>query len=151
MSVKTSSTRIQVVTLIRHAVGVQLIGPALISPSSACDWTDNPPACSCAEIQVVEGRLEAAAIDRCTGTRYNHTMIRSFRHRGLRRLYERGDPSKIGGDQLDRITLALADLDVATKPSELDLPGYRLHPLRGDRRGSWMHFGFGQLANHLPI
>ena len=70
------------------------------------------------------------AIDRCTGTRYNPSMIRSFRHRGLRRLYERGDPSRIGADQLDRITLALADLDAATNPSELDLPGYRLHPLR---------------------
>ena len=64
-------------------------------------------------------------------------MIGSFRHRGLRRLYERGDHSRIGADQLDRVTLALADLDVDTKPSELDLPGYRLHPLRGDRRGSW--------------
>jgi proteic killer suppression protein len=64
-------------------------------------------------------------------------MIQSFRHRGLRRLYERGDPSRISADQLDRITLALADLDAATKPSELDLPGYRLHPLRGDRKGSW--------------
>ena len=64
-------------------------------------------------------------------------MIRSFRHRGLRRLYERDDPGRIGADQLDRITLALADLDATTKPSELDLPGYRLHPLRGDRRGAW--------------
>ena len=43
----------------------------------------------------------------------------------------------ITADQLDRVTLALADLDAAGKPSELDLPGYRLHPLRGDRRGSW--------------
>ena len=64
-------------------------------------------------------------------------MIRSFRHRGLRRLYERDDPSRIAADQLNRITLALADLDAAGRPSELDLPGYRLHPLRGDRRGLW--------------
>ena len=64
-------------------------------------------------------------------------MIRSFRHRALRRLYERDDPSRIAADQLDRITLALADLDAAGKPSDLDLPGYRLHPLRGDRRGLW--------------
>ena len=76
-------------------------------------------------------------IDSCTGTRYNHIMIRSFRHRGLRRLYERGDPSRIAADQLDRVTLALADLDAASRPSDLDLPGYRLHPLRGDRRGLW--------------
>lgn len=64
-------------------------------------------------------------------------MIRSFRHRGLRRLYQRDDPSRLAADQLNRISLALADLDAAGKPSDLDLPGYRLHPLRGDRRGSW--------------
>ena len=76
-------------------------------------------------------------VDTCIGTRYDQSMIRSFRHRGLRRLYERDDPSRIAADQVARITLALADLDVAGKPSDLDLPGYRLHPLRGDRRGSW--------------
>ena len=43
----------------------------------------------------------------------------------------------MGADRLDRLTLALADLDAASKPSELDLPGYRLHPLRGDQRESW--------------
>ena len=64
-------------------------------------------------------------------------MIRSFHHRGLRRLFERGDPSRIGADQLDRITLALADLEAASKPSDVDLPGYRLHPLRGDLEGLW--------------
>ena len=64
-------------------------------------------------------------------------MIQSFHHRGLRRLYERGDTSRIGSDQLDRITLALADLDAASKPSDIDLPGYRLHPLRGDLKGWW--------------
>ena len=40
-------------------------------------------------------------------------------------------------DQLDRITLALADLDAASKPSDVDLPGYSLHPLRGDLEGLW--------------
>lgn len=64
-------------------------------------------------------------------------MIRSFRHRGLRRLYERDDPSRIPTDQLARITLALADLDAAGRPRDLDLPGYRLHSLRGDRSGLW--------------
>ena len=64
-------------------------------------------------------------------------MIRTFRHRGLKRLYERGDPSRVRADQAERIALALADLDAAGKPSDLDLPGYRLHPLRGDLRGFW--------------
>ena len=64
-------------------------------------------------------------------------MIRSFRHRGLRRLYERGDSSRVRTDQADRIVLALADLDDARRPSDLDLPGYRLHPLKGDLKGFW--------------
>ena len=57
-------------------------------------------------------------------------MIRGFRHGGLRRLYERGDPSRVGPGLTDRVALALADLDDARKPSDLDLPGYPLHPLR---------------------
>ncbi len=40
-------------------------------------------------------------------------------------------------DQAERIALALADLDDAGKPSDLDLPGYQLHPLKGDLKGFW--------------
>lgn len=64
-------------------------------------------------------------------------MIRSFRHRGLKRLYERGDSSRVRADQVERIALALADLDDARMPSDLDLPGYRLHPLKGGLKGFW--------------
>ena len=52
-------------------------------------------------------------------------------------MYERGDMSRLGSDISDRIALALADLDDARKPSDLDLPGYRLHPLKGDLKGYW--------------
>ena len=92
---------------------------------------------------------QSEAIDSCTGTRYNQIMIRSFRHRGLRRLYERDDPSRIAADQLNRITLALADLDAAGKPSDLDQPGYRLHPLRGGPKRVVEHFDYWQLADHV--
>ena len=64
-------------------------------------------------------------------------MIRSFRHRGLKRMYERDDPSRVGTDIADRLRLVLADLDSASKPSDLDLPGYRLHPLKGKLKGFW--------------
>jgi proteic killer suppression protein len=64
-------------------------------------------------------------------------VIRTFRHRGLRRLFEDDDPSKVRADQLRRIADILAHLDLALKPSDFDLPGYRLHPLRGDRKGHW--------------
>lgn len=50
-------------------------------------------------------------------------------------MYERGDASRVAPDLVDRDALALADLDDASKPSDLDLPGYRLHPLKGGRKG----------------
>ncbi len=43
----------------------------------------------------------------------------------------------MGAGLADRIALALADLDDARKPSDLNLPGYRLHPLKGDLKGFW--------------
>ena len=52
-------------------------------------------------------------------------------------MYERGDASRVAPDLADRIALALADLDDASKPSDLDLPGYRLHLLKGRRKGYW--------------
>ena len=64
-------------------------------------------------------------------------MIRTFRHRGLKRLYERDDPSRVGADLANRTALALADLDDASKLGDIDLPGYRLHPLKGDMKGLW--------------
>lgn len=64
-------------------------------------------------------------------------MIRTFSHKGLKRLFERDDPSGIRADQVRRIRAVLAHLDEAKQPSDLALPGYRLHPLRGDRKGYW--------------
>ena len=64
-------------------------------------------------------------------------MIRTIRHRGLKRAYERGDFSKVRADQTNRIALALMSLDTAKTLSDLNLPGYRLHPLKGDMKGLW--------------
>lgn len=64
-------------------------------------------------------------------------MIRSFQHRGLKRLYERGDRRFIRPDLLETIEDILALLDSASTPQDLNLPGYRLHPLKGDLRGFW--------------
>src|SRR3954453_1908007 len=64
-------------------------------------------------------------------------MIRSFKHRGLKRLYERGDRSGIRPDLLDTVEDILGRLDVADTPQALDLPGYRLHPLKGELKGLW--------------
>ena len=52
-------------------------------------------------------------------------------------MYERDDPSRVSPDMADHIALALADLDDAGAPWDLDLPGYRLHPLKGALKGYW--------------
>jgi len=64
-------------------------------------------------------------------------MIRSFRHRGLKRLFERGDASRVRADQVARIRRILSRLNEAGDISHMDLPGLRLHPLSGDLRGLW--------------
>lgn len=64
-------------------------------------------------------------------------MIRSFRHKGLERLYGSGDRKGIAPELVDKVLRVLARLDAASSPAALDLPGYRLHKLKGDLRGSW--------------
>jgi proteic killer suppression protein len=64
-------------------------------------------------------------------------VIRSIKHRGLKRLYERGDRSGIRTDLLETVERILTVLDSATTPQALDLARYRLHPLKGDLKGFW--------------
>ncbi len=64
-------------------------------------------------------------------------MIRSIRHRGLRRFYESCNPSRIAAALRAKVERVLSALDAAGSPQELDLPGFRLHPLKGDLEGFW--------------
>jgi len=64
-------------------------------------------------------------------------VIRSFRHRGLKRLYEDADRRGIRADLIEDVEDILARLDRAETPQAMNLPGYRLHPLKGDLRGFW--------------
>jgi len=61
----------------------------------------------------------------------------NFKHRGLKRLYERGDRSGIRPDMVDTVERILTILDTASTPQALDLPRYRLHPLKGNLKGMW--------------
>lgn len=64
-------------------------------------------------------------------------MVKTFRHKGSRRLFENDNASGIRSDQARRIKDILAHLDGAELPQDLDLPGYRLHALKGDLKGHW--------------
>jgi len=64
-------------------------------------------------------------------------MIRSIRHKGLKRLHEDGDPRGVLAEHAEKLRDILARLDAAGRAEDMDLPGFRLHALKGDRRGYW--------------
>ena len=64
-------------------------------------------------------------------------MILRFRHKGLERLFASGDASGVNPQLAPKLRRALALLQHAREASALDLPVYRLHPLKGERRGQW--------------
>jgi proteic killer suppression protein len=62
-------------------------------------------------------------------------MISSVRHKGLRRLYEDGDPRCVMAEHVTKLRDILARLDAAKVLADMDLPGFRLHPLKGKFKG----------------
>jgi len=62
-------------------------------------------------------------------------MIKTFRHKGLRRFYEDDDGSKVPPDMLERIRLILSTLHAAQTIEGMDVPTFRLHSLKGDMKG----------------
>jgi len=62
-------------------------------------------------------------------------MIRAFRHKGLRRLFEDDDSRGVRADHAHKLRRILARLHAARVVSDMDLPGYRLHPLKGELKG----------------
>ena len=64
-------------------------------------------------------------------------MILGFRHRGLERLFEKGDGRRISPKLINKVERVLARLDEATKPEDMNVPGFGLHPLKGNLTGYW--------------
>jgi len=64
-------------------------------------------------------------------------MIRSFQHKGLKRLFETGKRSGIQAQHANKIRLILGRLQAAREPKDMNLPGLRLHELKGTRSGTW--------------
>ena len=64
-------------------------------------------------------------------------MIRSFRHKGLERFFTKSDRRAIDAKQADRIRRILDRLDAVARPEDMNLPGYRFHSLKGERKGAY--------------
>ena len=94
---------------------------------------------TCLRVRLEAGNAQTRQASRLGVT--CHASCYSFRieiaHKGLLAFYERGDARRIPASLVPRIRRILSDLDAAVQPGDMNLPGYRLHPLTGDRRGQW--------------
>ena len=64
-------------------------------------------------------------------------MITSFRHKGLRKYFESGSLAGIQPAHASRLKMQLVALDTAHTIEDMDVPSFRLHPLKGSERGRW--------------
>ena len=64
-------------------------------------------------------------------------MVLSIHHKRLRRLYEHGDSRGVIGEHVDKLRDILTRLDAAIAIADLEVPGFRLHALKGDLKGFW--------------
>ena len=64
-------------------------------------------------------------------------MIRGFRHKGLQRYFAASERKGIDAKQEARIRRILDRLEAATRPEDMNLPGYKFHGLKGDRKGAY--------------
>jgi len=64
-------------------------------------------------------------------------MIRSFKHKGLEQFFITGSKKGIQPSHSDKIARILDRLDASTSPADMNLPGYRLHELKGQESGTW--------------
>lgn len=67
-------------------------------------------------------------------------MVKSFRHKGLQAFYNTGSTRGIQVAHASKIKRILQMLDAATEPGGMDIPGFRLHPLKGKLKGHWSVF-----------
>jgi proteic killer suppression protein len=64
-------------------------------------------------------------------------MIRSIRHKGLKRLYEDDDSRGVNAGHVVRLRDILARLDAARSVKDMEVPGFKLHPLKGQSKDLW--------------
>ena len=64
-------------------------------------------------------------------------MIKSFKHKGLKKYFETGSTSGIQVKHQDKLRMQLTAIDTAQEIDDINLPGFKLHPLKGNRDGVW--------------
>lgn len=64
-------------------------------------------------------------------------MIKSFKHKGLKKFFEKGNQAGIQAIHANKLRMQLTAIDTASVIGDVDLPGFSLHPLKGAKKGIW--------------
>ena len=64
-------------------------------------------------------------------------MIKSFKHKGLQLFFDKGSAAGINADHKSKLKMRLVALDTAASIEDINLPSFRLHPLKGNKEGLW--------------
>lgn len=64
-------------------------------------------------------------------------MIKSFKHKGLKKFYETGSTAGVQASHAMKLSLILTALDSAESPEDIQVPSLRLHELKGNRKSDW--------------
>ncbi|MDO6486587.1 type II toxin-antitoxin system RelE/ParE family toxin [Colwellia sp. 6_MG-2023] len=64
-------------------------------------------------------------------------MIKSFKHKGLKKYFQTGSVSGIQANHQRKLRMQLAAINTAQEIDDINLPGFKLHPLKGNRDGIW--------------
>ena len=76
-------------------------------------------------------------IAQCIALRYTYFVIISFQHKGLERFFRTGKAGGIQPHHVAKLRLVLGALNEAIDTTQLNIPGWRLHALKGDLKGFW--------------
>lgn len=82
-------------------------------------------------------RAQRLLLALCIVYAYSIRVIHSYRHKGLRKFAETGSKAGIQPNHAARLRRLLTALDVASRPEDMNAPGYDLHLLKGDLAGHW--------------
>jgi proteic killer suppression protein len=73
----------------------------------------------------------------CATWRITVRTIKTIRHEGLKQLFEEDDPSGVNAEHVGKLKNILATLNAAPTVAHMDMPGFKLHPLKGQMKGFW--------------
>ena len=108
-----------------------------LGPQSSPTLISTYPRRQSQDLRLWRGIPVAPDADPCAVSLYTLSVIRTFAHKGLEALFRTGSRAGVQPAHASRLRRQLAQLDVATGPQDMGLPGWGLHPLKGALAGHW--------------